>query len=150
MLASNSPVCAAFPYDEIANVKYITYHTDFCKELNVMKHIQSAVSLLYLKFRNFEKPYSYNLDRRKDVFSRREENIERKLERPRKNLEKTVSDRLDSETDLERQDPGPVIDMLGPLSDSEHDVTSETQKSTYLVPAIRRSDQLERSCCGCR
>lgn len=44
---------------------------------------------------------------------------------------KTVSDRRDSETDWERQDPGPVIDILGPLSDLEQGVMSETpQKST--------------------
>ncbi|VDI71673.1 Hypothetical predicted protein [Mytilus galloprovincialis] len=43
---------------------------------------------------------------------------------------KTVSDRRDSEIDWERQDPGPVIDILGPLSDLEQDVMSETpQKS---------------------
>ncbi|CAC5391315.1 unnamed protein product [Mytilus coruscus] len=56
-----------------------------------------------------------------------------------RNHPKTVSDRLDSETDWESQDPKPVIDILGSLSDSEQDVTkeSEHEPKTKLPAALQ-------------
>ncbi|CAG2216031.1 unnamed protein product [Mytilus edulis] len=47
MLSCNSPVCAAIPYGQLDNIKYIIDNKNFRKNLQIMKSIQGAVPVLF-------------------------------------------------------------------------------------------------------
>ncbi|XP_052100691.1 uncharacterized protein LOC127734717 [Mytilus californianus] len=47
MLSCNSPVCAAFPYHQLDNIKFIIDNKNFRQNLHIMKNIQSAIPVLF-------------------------------------------------------------------------------------------------------
>ena len=47
MLSSNSPVCAAFPYAQLEDIRCVIANENFRQDLSVIKNIQNSIPLLF-------------------------------------------------------------------------------------------------------